>query len=74
MADSATTDRAYRVVVNDEQTYSIWPVARELPPGWAAEGTAGDKDVCLRHIREVWTDMRPLSLRRVLSGTTEEDV
>jgi MbtH protein len=72
MAESATTDRAYRVVVNDEQAYSIWPATREIPPGWADEGTSGDREACLRHIREVWTDMRPLSLRRALSGTTGE--
>jgi uncharacterized protein YbdZ (MbtH family) len=54
----------YRVVVNDEEQYSIWPADRELPPGWRPDGTSGPKDVCLAHIDEVWTDMRPLSLRR----------
>ncbi|MEU0175335.1 MbtH family protein [Streptomyces massasporeus] len=53
----------YRVVVNDEEQYSIWPDARPLPSGWHAEGTTGDKDACLRHIETVWTDMRPRSLR-----------
>jgi MbtH protein len=54
----------YAVVVNDEEQYSIWPVWRDLPSGWRAEGTQGLKQVCLERIKEVWTDMRPASLRR----------
>jgi MbtH protein len=54
----------FEVVVNDEDQYSIWWDGRELPAGWRAEGTRGSKEECLAHIDEVWTDMRPLSLRR----------
>ena len=54
----------YRVVVNHEEQYSIWPADRELPIGWRAEGTTGTKAQCLAHVEEVWTDMRPLSLRK----------
>ncbi len=54
----------FRVVLNHEEQYSIWPAGREVPPGWTDEGTVGVKDACLQHIGEVWTDMRPLSLRR----------
>jgi MbtH protein len=57
-------EQVYNVVVNDEGQYSIWPAHKEIPLGWATDGTAGSKDECLRHIDEVWTDMRPLSLRR----------
>ncbi|MFG2712798.1 MbtH family protein [Streptomyces goshikiensis] len=53
----------YRVVGNDEEQYSIWPVDRPLPAGWHARDKSGTKDECLSHIAEVWTDMRPLSLR-----------
>jgi MbtH protein len=56
--------RIYAVVVNDEEQYSIWPDDRELPAGWRREGTTGPKNDCLSHIEEVWTDMRPLSLRK----------
>jgi MbtH protein len=56
--------RAYAVVVNDEEQYSIWPQDREPPAGWRREGVSGSKQECLAHIDEVWTDMRPLSLRR----------
>ncbi|MET9522745.1 MbtH family protein [Streptomyces coeruleorubidus] len=59
---SATTE--YRVVLNAEEQYSIWPAGRELPAGWSAEGTQGTREECLARIDEVWTDMRPLSLRR----------
>lgn len=60
-------DTAYRVVVNDEEQYSIWPVDRELPAGWKEAGKSGSKAECLDHIQEVWTDMRPLSLRKLRS-------
>ncbi len=67
MNDNDSDDRAYRVVVNGEEQYSIWPVDREMPNGWRHEGTEGDREACLRHIEEVWTDMRPLTLRLALS-------
>jgi len=56
----------YVVVVNDEEQYSIWPEDREVPLGWRAAGVAGTKQECLAHIETVWTDMRPLSLRRAM--------
>jgi MbtH protein len=54
----------YTVVVNDEEQYSIWPADRELPLGWREVGKQGPKAECLEYIKEVWTDMRPLSLRQ----------
>ncbi len=60
-SDDTTT---FQVVVNHEEQYSIWPVDRELPPGWTAIGKSGSRDECLAYINEVWTDMRPLSLRK----------
>lgn len=54
----------YKVVVNHEEQYSIWPADRELPLGWDAAGKQGTKQECLNYIEEVWTDMRPLSLRK----------
>jgi MbtH protein len=58
----------YQVVINHEEQYSIWPDWRELPPGWRAGHKTGTKDECLAHIKEVWTDMRPLSLRQAMAG------
>jgi MbtH protein len=53
----------YKVVVNQEEQYSIWPAERENPLGWNDVGKSGTKQECLDHIDEVWVDMRPLSLR-----------
>ena len=58
----------YKVVVNHEEQYSIWPVWRELPAGWRDAGKSGTKDECLAYIKEVWTDMRPLSLRKAMEA------
>jgi len=52
-----------RVVVNDEEQYSIWPEDRPLPAGWLDAGFGGEKDECLAHIERVWSDMRPRSTR-----------
>jgi MbtH protein len=56
----------YLVVVNDEEQYSIWPAGRDMPPGWRGDGFSGPEAACLAHIDEVWTDMRPLSLRNLM--------
>ncbi|MDH6626447.1 MbtH protein [Streptomyces sp. LBL] len=56
--------QSYVVVLNDEEQYSIWPADRDLPLGWRSGDVSGSKTECLTHIGEVWTDMRPLSLRR----------
>ncbi len=58
----------YRVVLNDEEQYSIWPDGRENALGWRDEGTVGTKAACLARIREVWTDMRPRSLREAMDA------
>lgn len=62
-------DTTYQVVINHEEQYSIWPVDREVPLGWKPVGKEGTKQECLDYIEEVWTDMRPLSLRKKM----EED-
>jgi MbtH protein len=56
-------DTTYKVVVNQEGQYSIWPAARDNPIGWKDGGKSGSKAECLAHVKEVWTDMRPLTLR-----------
>lgn len=58
----------YRVVVNHEEQYSIWPSDMALPSGWSDVGKAGTMPECLGYIDEVWTDMRPLSVRRRLEA------
>lgn len=59
---------AHRVVVNHEDQYSILPVAHAIPQGWRDAGFQGSKDECLARISELWTDMRPLSVRDAARG------
>ena len=60
--------RQYKAVVNHEEQYSIWPADRDLPLGWNYAGRTGTKRECLDYINEVWTDMRPLSLRKLMEA------
>jgi MbtH protein len=69
MSDEAEDTRTYKVVVNHEEQYSIWFADRELPAGWREVGKTGSKTECLAYIEEVWTDMRPLSLRKKMEQT-----
>ncbi len=61
-------DLTYKVVVNHEEQYSIWPAGRENPLGWKDANKTGTRDECLAYIKTVWTDMRPLSLRQRLKS------
>ncbi len=63
----------YKVVINHEEQYSIWPEHRENPPGWNDAGKSGTKQECLDYIKEVWTDMRPLSLRKQMEEMNNKD-
>ena len=67
MDDEQEDTTIYKVVINDEEQYSIWPEYRENPLGWRDDGKRGTKPECLSYIDEVWTDMRPLSLRRQMA-------
>jgi len=71
MTSAEDDEITYEVVVNHEEQYSIWPTGRELPLGWQAVGTSGAKPACLDYINKVWTDMRPLSLRKYMSEHQE---
>ena len=54
----------FLVVANDQDQYSVWPVGHSIPLGWHATGFVGDRRECLDNIKLVWTDMRPLNIRR----------
>ena len=60
----------FLVVVNHEGQYSLWPIGRAVPSGWTATECSGPKDACLTYINQVWTDMRPLSLREAAASRT----
>ena len=63
-SDDREHNTNYRVVVNHEGQYSIWPAERENPAGWRDAEKSGSKAECLDYINQVWTDMRPLTLRK----------
>ena len=64
--------RIYKVVMNHEEQYSIWPADRENALGWNDAGKVGSKAECLAYIKEVWTDMRPLSLRKKMEEAAKK--
>jgi MbtH protein len=64
MNNADSEDITYKVVVNHEEQYSIWDVDRPTPNGWRDTPKKGSKSDCLAYVKEVWTDMRPLSLRK----------
>jgi MbtH protein len=71
MNDNEQDDIIYKVVINHEEQYSIWPQDRENPLGWRDVGKQGIKKECLEYIKEVWTDMRPLSVRKQMDVAKE---
>lgn len=70
--DEQEDTTVYKVVINQEEQYSIWPSYRENPLGWRDAGKTGLKNECLAYITEVWTDMRPLSLRTWMAEQSEQ--
>ena len=66
--DEKEDNTVYKVVLNHEEQYSIWPAERENPLGWRDDGKSGSKAECLDYIKVVWTDMRPLSLRKKMEA------
>lgn len=66
--DNQETTPLYKVLINGEEQYSLWPLYLENPRGWHETGTSGTKEECLAYVKEVWTDMRPLSLRQRMAA------
>ena len=62
-------EQLYKVVINHEDQYSIWPLERSNALGWEDAGKSGTKAECLTYIKEHWTDMRPKSLRERMANT-----
>ena len=61
------SEAEYTVIINHEEQYSIWPNWKAVPAGWRMAGKTGTKPECLAYVNEVWTDIRPLSLRRQMA-------
>ncbi len=66
-SDAKEDNTIYKVVSNHEEQYSIWPAHRENPLGWKDADKRGSKSECLAYIKDVWTDLRPLSLRKKMA-------
>jgi len=66
-------DAVFNVVMNHEEQYSIWPDYKAIPSGWKAVGKVGKKQECLDYIDQVWTDMRPLSLRKHMEAQAAKE-
>jgi MbtH protein len=65
-------DITFQVLVNDEEQYSLWPADKEVPAGWRPDGTRGTRQECMDHVDEVWTDMRPRSLRERMAAAEQQ--
>jgi MbtH protein len=72
--DESEDTTTYRVLVNHEEQYSLWPSYLDIPLGWSDTGKNGPKAECLDYVREVWTDMRPLSLRKQMEAAAAESI
>ena len=70
--DEQEDTTVYKVVMNHEEQYSIWPSYRDNPLGWSDVGKTGLKEECFDYIKEVWTDMRPLSLRKWMAEQADK--
>lgn len=70
--DEREDSTIYKVVINHEEQYSIWPADRNIPLGWNDAGKSGTKAECLAYIQEVWTDMRPLSMRKKMEEAARQ--
>ncbi len=61
----------FKVIVNDEEQYSIWPEQKAIPAGWHDKGFAGSKAEVTEYIDQHWTDMRPASLRKAMGAAAK---
>jgi MbtH protein len=53
---------SFLVLTNDEGQHSLWPVFADVPAGWTRSFGPDSRKMCLEHIEQNWTDMRPKSL------------
>lgn len=71
MTFDTNSEAAFEVVINEEGQHSIWPARKPLPIGWAQIGRQGTKEDCMRHIKDIWTDLRPLSLQKQMKSSVQ---
>jgi MbtH protein len=63
----------FYVVRNHEEQYSIWRLDKPVPAGWVTVGDPASREECLATIDEIWTDMRPLSLRASMAAASLDE-
>ena len=63
MSEHVNDRQTYKILQNEEGQFSLWPADHAAPAGWSESGKSGTKAECLAFVDEVWTDMRPRSLR-----------
>jgi MbtH protein len=56
---AANYEKMYKVVVNLEGHYSLWPADGENPCGWRDAEKCGTEAECLTYVEEVWTQLSP---------------
>lgn len=66
--DFDSSEARFKVLINDEEQYSLWPADLPVPGGWTETGVCASKEECDAYLEETWTDMRPKSLRLALDG------
>ncbi len=49
----------YCALLNDQDQYSLWPAALDVPAGWSVVFGPAGRQACLDHIEAQWTDIRP---------------
>jgi MbtH protein len=66
--DLDNPEARFKVLVNHEEQYALWPADLPVPGGWSETGVQGPREECDVYVEETWTDMRPKSLRIALDG------
>ena len=62
--DLSNENQCFQVIISHDGYYSLWCCDEAIPLYWNSTGKEGTKQDCLNYIDEVWSDMRPLSLRK----------
>jgi MbtH protein len=73
MADEGSPVGQFKVLVNDEEQYGLFPATLPVPDGWRLAGFSGTEAECSAWVDEHWTDMRPLSLRHAMDAMDAMD-
>lgn len=70
--DLENEEAIFKVLVNAEEQYSLWPADLPCPAGWQETSTRGSAKECGEYVDRVWTDMRPKSLRDSMEPTPRD--